>query len=263
MIDEFKIEIIKGYWRGDVDRTTFKRKGQNNNKSMFRFSSASEELIVIMQRWLAHFEIISSHTISKRLPNDKHVLNISSFESTKFADLIKEEKFENKRYLKSKGIIKDGIMFTPIKEITIETRLITLWEFETENSSCRVNMTTLHNVGEPIFDDLSARGMNITPFRFNKSSRRDLLTNLQMLLEQDKIKIPNDQVLIDELKSMTYELNALGNTVIKVPDGKHDDRIMSLALAVWDSPAEPIRGNILNQSFESGGVQPFYEEFGI
>jgi phage FluMu gp28-like protein len=117
-------------------------------------------------------------------------------------------------------------------------------------------------VGEPVFDDLVARGLNITPFRFNKTSRMDLLTNLQIQLEQDKIKIPDDQVLIDELKSMTYELNDNGTTVIKVPDGKHDDRIMSLALAVWEIPQTPIRGNILNQSFESGGVQPFYSEFG-
>jgi hypothetical protein len=118
-------------------------------------------------------------------------------------------------------------------------------------------------VGEPVFDDLCARGINITPFRFNKSSRRDLLVNLQMLLEQDKIKIPDDQVLIDELYSMTYELNDSGTTLIKVPDGKHDDRIMSLALAVWEAPIEPIRGNILNQSFESGGIEPMYSEFGF
>jgi hypothetical protein len=136
-----------------------------------------------------------------------------------------------------------------------------------ENSYLRHNKGRIvvdsTGVGEPIFDDLSARGMNITPFRFNKTSRRDLLVNLQMLLEQDRIKIPDDQVLIDELYSMTYELNENGNTLIKVPEGKHDDRIMSLALAVWDIPIQPIRGNILNQSFESGGIEPMYDEFGF
>lgn len=118
-------------------------------------------------------------------------------------------------------------------------------------------------VGEPIFDDLNARGMNITPFRFNKASRTDLLKNLQILLEQDKIKIPNDDVLITELKSMTYELTATGSTAIKVPDGKHDDRVMSLALAVWQIPQQPIHVNVYTNSFQSKGVQPFYEEFGI
>lgn len=118
-------------------------------------------------------------------------------------------------------------------------------------------------VGEPIFDDLYARGMNIEPFRFNKSSRTDLLRNLQILLEQDKIKIPNDDVLITELKSMTYELNDNGNTTIKVPDGKHDDRIMSLALSVWQIPQNPIHQNSFANSYQSKGVEPLYPEWGI
>lgn len=118
-------------------------------------------------------------------------------------------------------------------------------------------------VGEPIFDDLNARGMNIEPFRFNSASRTDLLKNLQILLEQDKIKIPNDEVLISELKSMTYELTEQGRTKITVPDGKHDDRIMSLALAVWQIPNQPIRVNSYTNSYQSNGVEPFYPEFGI
>lgn len=118
-------------------------------------------------------------------------------------------------------------------------------------------------VGEPIFDDLNARGMNIEPFRFNKASRTDLLKNLQILLEQDKIKIPNDDVLLTELKSMTYELNENGTTKICVPDGKHDDRIMSLALAVWQIPQNPIHQNAYTNSYQSKGVEPMYPEFGI
>lgn len=118
-------------------------------------------------------------------------------------------------------------------------------------------------VGEPIFDDLNARGMNIEPFRFNKASRTDLLKNLQILLEQDKIKIPNDDVLLTELKSMTYELNDNGTTKICVPDGKHDDRIMSLALSVWQIPQNPIHQNAYTNSYQSKGVEPFYEEWGI
>jgi hypothetical protein len=118
-------------------------------------------------------------------------------------------------------------------------------------------------VGEPVFDDLNSRGMNITPFRFNKTSRTDLLKNLQILFEQDKIKIPDDEVLIDELISMTYELNENGGTKICVPDGKHDDRIMSLALAVWDIPLTPIRQNIYTNATQTGGIQPLYPEWNM
>lgn len=52
------------------------------------------------------------------------------------------------------------------------------------------------------------------------------------MLEQDKLKIPDEPELIDELKSMQYEL--VGQKVkMNVPEGLHDDRIMSLGLACW------------------------------
>ncbi|MFA5990450.1 MAG: hypothetical protein WC803_12715 [Sphingomonas sp.] len=87
-------------------------------------------------------------------------------------------------------------------------------------------------IGDPIIDDLKRQGLIIEPFHFTETSREQLLNNLKILLEQNRIKIPNDQELIDQLKSMQYELN--GQKVkMKVPEGLHDDRIMSLALSVW------------------------------
>jgi len=118
-------------------------------------------------------------------------------------------------------------------------------------------------VGEPVFDDLYARGLNIEPFRFSKSTRTDLLKNLQIQLEQDRIKIPNDSVLIDELKSMTYELTDSGTTTIRVPNGKHDDRIMSLALAVHQIPQNPIHVNQFTRSYQTQGVESMYPELGM
>lgn len=97
-------------------------------------------------------------------------------------------------------------------------------------------------VGDPIYDDLIARGIhNIVSFKFTEPSRRDLLTNLQLLLEQGKIKIPENDLLKSELASMRYEMvGERGKTTIRVPDGLHDDMIMSLALSVWEIPQNPI-----------------------
>ena len=118
-------------------------------------------------------------------------------------------------------------------------------------------------VGEPVFDDLYARGMNIEPFRFNRKSRQDLLKNLQILLEQDRIKIPDDSILITELKSMQYSLNeTTGTTHIQVPDGMHDDMIMSLALSVWGCPQNKIHVNQFTNATQGGGIEPMYPEIG-
>lgn len=87
-------------------------------------------------------------------------------------------------------------------------------------------------VGDPITDDLKRQGLFVEPFHFTETSREQLLNNLKILLEQGRIKIPNDQKLIDQLKSMQYELE--GRKVkMRVPENLHDDRIMSLALACW------------------------------
>jgi len=86
-------------------------------------------------------------------------------------------------------------------------------------------------VGDPVVEDLK-RLVPIEAFKFNETSRTQLLNNLQVMLEQDKLKIPNDQELIGELKSMQYEL--VGQKVkMQVPEGLHDDRVMSLGLACW------------------------------
>lgn len=97
-------------------------------------------------------------------------------------------------------------------------------------------------LGDPIYDDLEHRGIkNILGYKFTENSRKDLLVNLQVLLEQGKVKIPDNEVLIEELRSMRYELvGERGRTSIRVPEGLHDDMIFSLSLACWDIPQNPL-----------------------
>lgn len=93
-------------------------------------------------------------------------------------------------------------------------------------------------VGDPIVEDLKARGLRIggeneEGFKFTETSRQNLLNNLALLLEQDKIKIPNDEGLIAELEAFRFELTERGKIKVTVPAGMTDDRVMSLALSVW------------------------------
>lgn len=104
-----------------------------------------------------------------------------------------------------------------------------------ENGDVYVDCT---GVGDPIFEDLQSRGLRVKEFSFTERSREQLLNNLAMLLEQGKIKICNNETLINELKSFRYELN--GRKVrATAPDSQHDDCVMSLALSVWGL-AEPL-----------------------
>lgn len=94
-------------------------------------------------------------------------------------------------------------------------------------------------VGDPIAEELDYMGINIIPYKFTFKSRRQLLDNLALLLEQDKIKIADDEGLKDELRSMRWVIRSSVNSDMTrlgmaVADGMTDDRIMSLALSVWE-----------------------------
>jgi len=88
-------------------------------------------------------------------------------------------------------------------------------------------------VGDPIAEDLINQGINVEPFKFTELSKRELLTHLSILLEQDKIKIPKDEDLLAELDAIQWGLSDNGKTKITTVEGMTDDRVMSLALAVW------------------------------
>lgn len=106
-------------------------------------------------------------------------------------------------------------------------------------------------VGDPVVEDLKAKGLNVyndgVGFKFTETSRMNLLNNLAILLEQDKIKIPDDEGLIAELESFQYSLSEGGKIKVKAPEGLHDDRVMSLALAVIGA-TQPIRPDIFTAS---------------
>ena len=109
-------------------------------------------------------------------------------------------------------------------------------------------------VGDPVVEDLRSRGLRIggennEGFKFTEQSRMNLLNNLAILMEQDKIRIPDDEGLLTELEAFQYSLTEKGKIKVTVPDGMTDDRVMSLALSVWGI-REPIRPSY----FDTGRV---------
>jgi hypothetical protein len=103
-------------------------------------------------------------------------------------------------------------------------------------------------IGDPVVEELRRRGLNINEedvFKFTQNSRTNLLNNLAILFENAKIKIPKDEGLLDELRSFSIEMNEKGKAVIRCPEGLHDDRVMSLALAVWGVPEKQVEDPLL------------------
>ena len=100
------------------------------------------------------------------------------------------------------------------------------------NAKLKIDRT---GVGDPVVEDLERMGLNIGEdgaIVFSQRTRREMLDNLSLLLQQNKIKIPNDEGLIEELEAFQFTITDKGKIEVKSRKGLHDDRVMSLALAV-------------------------------
>lgn len=90
--------------------------------------------------------------------------------------------------------------------------------------------------GEPVYEALLAAGVQAEGYAFTNASKNALVTNLAMLLEKRAIVLPRYElcpVLVDELEAFEYSVTDAGTVKTGAPSGRHDDAVMSLALAAW------------------------------
>ncbi len=104
------------------------------------------------------------------------------------------------------------------------------------NSLCVVDSS---GVGDPISEDLGRAGLSlwykgdVPGFKFTNDSKSQLINNLSIAIEQRRITFPYEPILIDELNAFEYSITDGGRIKYGAPDGKHDDCVISLALACW------------------------------
>jgi phage FluMu gp28-like protein len=88
-------------------------------------------------------------------------------------------------------------------------------------------------VGQPIVDELKTVIPNIVGINFTQQSKVDLASGLLTLLEQRKLRLPNDKKLIMQLNGLRYRVSRNGSVLFESPekDRLHDDYLWALALA--------------------------------
>lgn len=94
-------------------------------------------------------------------------------------------------------------------------------------------------VGDPIVEDLTRAGLRVygsgnrQGFVFTSTSKEQLIENLVIAIEQNKISFPYIDILIGELNNFQVEITKAGNYRYSAPEGKNDDCVIALALAYW------------------------------
>ncbi len=95
----------------------------------------------------------------------------------------------------------------------------------------RVIKPEANSIGEPLIEQLRAKGLPIQPFTTTNSTKAVIIDALSVAFDSGTITIPDNQTLISEL--IAYEAERLPGGLLRygAPMGQHDDTVMSLAIA--------------------------------
>lgn len=100
-----------------------------------------------------------------------------------------------------------------------------------------VDMT---GVGDYIVEDMINAGIRETEgVKFTQQTKQEMATYLKQTMVQGKFALPYNNDLIAELNVERFELTKSGAIKFNHPQGTHDDRFWSAALAVYASRAGP------------------------
>jgi phage FluMu gp28-like protein len=93
----------------------------------------------------------------------------------------------------------------------------------------------VNSIGDVLFENIRKQYPSIQPFVTNNESKQNLIEDLIMCLNEEKLKLPSSELNADlykELSVFTYEYSPKTRKVkYGSPNGFHDDTVISLALA--------------------------------
>lgn len=98
-----------------------------------------------------------------------------------------------------------------------------------EATGTKAAMVDSTGVGDPIVEQLQAKGNNYEGYKFTSWSKQQLMEGLALAIQQKTIMFP-EGIITSELMSYEYEQTASGIRYT-APEGMHDDCVCALALA--------------------------------
>ena len=111
-------------------------------------------------------------------------------------------------------------------------------------------LTDQTSIGDPLLEQLDSRlwqmpaDVSVDGYNFTAQSKRDLIEHLAVQFSHGRIAIPRDEALVKELQYFEYELTPSGNVRMNARTGHHDDLVIALALACWQSRGAGMAGRM-------------------
>ena len=89
-------------------------------------------------------------------------------------------------------------------------------------------------IGDVFADELGRGGTPINPIKITETLKREMVQKLGMWIQQKRISILPLTDTVEELGDYSYKKGPTGKYVYSAPSGRHDDIVMSIALAVLE-----------------------------
>jgi len=151
------------------------------------------------------------------------------------------------------GKLQDHSALAIIQKDNETLKLVYTHEFPLETSYTEVIATTTRanqkfhlqktlidqtGIGEPILEELQAQGVNAEGAKLTQDAKTEILTHLKLTMEQQRLAIPYDKRLCQQINDQQYAYTKNGKLTFNPPPNTHDDQLWALALATYAAKTE-------------------------
>jgi phage terminase large subunit-like protein len=146
------------------------------------------------------------------------------------------------------GKLQDHSAIAIIQKDQETLKLIYTHEFPLETAYTEVIATTTHintqfhlqkllidqtGIGEPILEALTEQNIPTEGATLTQDTKAELLTHLKLTMQQQRLAIPYDKKLCQQINDQQYAYAKGGKLAFSHPPNTHDDQLWALALAAY------------------------------
>jgi phage FluMu gp28-like protein len=145
------------------------------------------------------------------------------------------------------GKLQDYSVITVLKREGDILKLVYMYQFPLETPYSQVigHLVRAHQkfkfrkvlvdqtgVGEPVLEEIRNQGLgNVEGLKFTVQTKEELLSNLKIAMEQNRLAIPYHRQLCTQINEQQYAYSKSGHLQFSHPENSHDDMLWSLALS--------------------------------
>lgn len=94
--------------------------------------------------------------------------------------------------------------------------------------------------GDYTIEDMRSVGLrHAEGINFTQNTKQEMAQLMKQRMREGNPMMPFDREILDELNTERYELTKTGKITVSHPEGTHDDRFWSIALAVYAAETAP------------------------